>query len=235
MRSLILTAILLATAFSGCLVEPAGPQSVTVSESTSPSASTTPTNSSSTSTTAAPTTSQAVNTPPTAKLSSDAQNGTAPLNVTFSIEGTDADGDELSWTLDVDGDNESDYNGTNVPTAFVHEYVEAGNYTVVLNITDGQAFAESNVTIVVEGVPAAKEDAWAVWDELGQCHAKGAIEIPGTGHYLHERGDPPGTGFVLGDGTWIYEESNGVEGLQLGGAAEGAAYVDCVNPDHLVF
>ena len=44
--------------------------------------------------------------------------------------------------------------------------------------------------------------------------------------YVEERGVPPplntdpaipGSGFILGDGTWAYEESNGVPGLQRGG------------------
>jgi hypothetical protein len=51
------------------------------------------------------------------------------------------------------------------------------------------------------------------------------IDLPdGRTFYLEERGNPlgtqppvPGSGFVLGDGTWLYEESNGLPGLQRGG------------------
>ncbi len=231
LRALIVSSLVLVGALSGCLADE--PKPASTSESTSPSDGGNSTASpSATNATVAP----ADNVPPTANLSSDVANGTAPLNVTFTVDGADKDGDALNWTLDADGDGTADYNGTALPSEVVHEYLEAGNYTAVLNVTDGEHFAESNVTLVVEGGAAfvPKEDDWATWDELGQCHAKDAIEIPGAGLYLHERGDPPGTGQLSG-GTWIYEESNGVDGMQLGGAGESAAYVDCVNPDTLIF
>ena len=55
------------------------------------------------------------------------------------------------------------------------------------------------------------------------------VDLPdGTRLYVEERAVPepantnppiPGSGFVLADGTWIYQESNGVDGLQRGGTS----------------
>jgi hypothetical protein len=46
--------------------------------------------------------------------------------------------------------------------------------------------------------------------------------LDGRTFYIEERGDPlgapvPGSGFLLGDGTWTWEETNGLPGLQRGG------------------
>lgn len=240
MRTVVVSTILVLTALSGCLSEPTGTSVETTTASVTGSTSGTPAATGSGSSTPTPTTTAPApgpNSPPTANLTSDVANGTVPLNVTFTIDGSDADGDELTWTLDADGDGTEDFNGTGVPTAVTYEFNETGSFTAVLKVTDGEAFAEATVMIAVEEAAAAepKEDDWAVWDELGQCHAKGAIEIPAAGYYVHERGDPPGTALLLGAGTWVYEESNGVEGLQLGGPDEDDAYKGCVNPDTLIF
>ena len=40
---------------------------------------------------------------------------------------------------------------------------------------------------------------------------------------------------LAGDGTWVYEESNGLPGLQIGGPDESAEWKACKNPDTLVF
>jgi hypothetical protein len=62
--------------------------------------------------------------------------------------------------------------------------------------------------------------------------------------YVEERNVPPplnpvppiaGTGAAAGDGTWIYDETNGVPGLQRGGAMPGGLLVDPLldeNCDH---
>lgn len=202
---------------------------------------------------------------PTAAIEANATSGAAPLNVTFALDAGDADGDALQWVVYVanatQGDttanatgNETDgapgtevgrgaftgANGTYAPANFTHTFTAPGNFTVTLLVSDGrdEARASTNVTVSSGADPAApaetSEDAWAVFNADGTCDAKGEFALPG-GMYVHERGDPPGTGFANGDGTWVYEESNGIAGLQVGGAAESGAYVNCANPDHLVF
>lgn len=174
---------------------------------------------------------------PTARLNATASNGTAPLNVTFTVDGMDPDGDALTWTLTAGNDTLG--NGTSLPANVTHSF-EAGNYTIVLTVRDGMANASANVTLVVEegasepAPPAGPtEDEWATFNPDGTCDAKGEILIAGT-LYLHERGNPPGTGFVAGDGTWVYEETNGLAGLQLGGP-DDSTYSHCANPDLLIF
>lgn len=248
MRTAILATIMLASAFSGCLADPAEPQTVTDSSEPAATTSTTGTNATTPSSTNTGTTTSAAaaeNTPPTANLTTDVPNGTAPLNVTFTVEGADEDGDELTWTLDIDSDGTAEYNGSVVPDALVHEFTEPGNYTAVLTVSDGTANATANVTVAVEvgAATGPKEDLWVRWDEAGMCHAKGAQAAGPL--YVHDRpgaGDPPIAHFVLGaagmgsgGGIWVYEESNGVAGLQVGTSAEDAAYQDCLNPDTLIF
>ncbi|HEX9817192.1 MAG TPA: hypothetical protein VGB18_09450, partial [Candidatus Thermoplasmatota archaeon] len=100
-RATIVSSLVLFAALSGCLADEAEPQSGTATE---PAATTTGTNAT-TSTNAT----SATNTPPTANLTADVPNGTAPLNVTFTVNGTD-DGDALNWTLDIDADGTAEYN-----------------------------------------------------------------------------------------------------------------------------
>jgi PKD repeat protein len=98
------------------------------------------------------TTPMANNTAPTANLTHDLVNDTVAINTTFNftVNGTDADGDNLTWDLDVDGDNESDYNGTDEDFGEVeHNYTKNGTYNVTLVVSDGLLNATANVTINV--------------------------------------------------------------------------------------
>lgn len=169
----------------------------------------------------------------TATLTASAQNGSAPLNVTFNVTGSGPS--PLTWTLDVDG--EPIANGTSLPGNATHSFTEAGNHTVTLVVRSGSRNATANLTITVTegdgGAATATEDDWVVFNADGTCDAKGEIDIEGI--YLHERGDPPGTGYALGGGTWVYEETNGLPGMQVGGAGESAEYVGCLNPDTIIF
>lgn len=162
----------------------------------------------------------APNAPPTADLAADATNGSAPLTVNFTLDGSDDDGDELSWTLDLGDGNDTD--GVGLPATVAHNFAISGNYTVVLQVTDGTDTATANVTITVEADTG-----------IAYCHRPDAIAV--GDYWLDDRGDPIGTGLITGDGTWVYEESNGVEGLQVGGDAEIDKYVDCSDPDTLIF
>jgi PKD repeat protein len=227
-RTLFFVTILLATAFSGCLADPEA-QSVTTTTSSSgaPTASATAGTTGTNGTGGAMTSSApAENTAPTANLTTDLVNGTAPLNVTFTIDGADEDGDELSWTLDADGDGTEDYNGTEVPSAIVHEFTAVGNYTALLTVTDGTDNATASVDIVVE-VP------------------------PVTGPNLCQRAATQTAGPVYvfdGDGgTWIFIEANDIPGLQVGNTnlipeeqakaigEYSALWVGCEDADQMVF
>ncbi len=93
------------------------------------------------------------NVPPTASLGAV----TDGLLVQFAINGSDDDGDVLSWHLDVDGDGVIDAEGEELPA--VHEAeLEAGEYTAWLIVSDGTANATSEATFLLE--EAAADPAW---------------------------------------------------------------------------
>lgn len=87
------------------------------------------------------------NEPPVAHLSADTENGTVPFNVTFTLEGTDPDGDPLSWTFDADGDGVEEANGTVLPGEFTFSFTEAGLYKASLNLSDGLQVADTTLFI----------------------------------------------------------------------------------------
>lgn len=149
MRSLtpLACVALVALAFAGCADDPERypdgvPETTTTTSDgeTSSSASATTTSSSQT-TTGAP-----GNRPPTATMSV-AVNGT---NATFTLNGTDPDGDALSWELDF-GDGNST-NGTSLPANATHAYTgNATNLTAVLTVTDGDLSTSFNATVALGG------------------------------------------------------------------------------------
>lgn len=235
----VLAAMMLLTLMSsGCFVAEEDPEAQSASGTATASASGTGTKATTKSGTgsANATATPGENHAPTVNLTATPSNGSAPLNVTFSITGNDTDGDTLRWVLVLG--NETLGNGTGLPASHNHTFTQAGNHTVVVRVHDGAANVTANVTVVVGAAtgepapPTASEDAWVVFNPDGTCDAKGEI---GAVVYVHERGNPPGTGFLLGAGTWVYEESNSKSGLQVGGVGEAAEYAGCLNPDTLIF
>ncbi len=85
------------------------------------------------------------NTAPVASLVASAVNGTAPLNVTFTLDGSDADGDNLTWTFSVNG---TEIETGDVLPADVSYVFGEGNHTVTLTVNDGVAGNETLHTIV---------------------------------------------------------------------------------------
>lgn len=80
------------------------------------------------------------NTPPQGSLTVNVT-GEGPFQATFTVDGSDADGDFLEWTLDADGDGQSDADGTSLPATATIELSE-GSYNATLNLTDGWTFVE---------------------------------------------------------------------------------------------
>lgn len=158
------------------------------------------------------------NTPPEASLAANATQVPVGGAVTFTLGGTDDDGDALAWTLDLgDGTSET---GDALPAEVSHAFAAAGDHTVTLTVTDGTDEAQATVLVAVQEVgPALCE----VDDEVSA----------GDLFYLHDRGAE--------GGTWLYEESNSAPGLQLSAeASEVTGDTDplgagCVNGDTLIF
>lgn len=148
------------------------------------------------------------------------------LNATFAFAATDANNDTLTYTLSF-GDGSVNATGT-LPSANVtYAFAAAGNYTAQLIVSDGKL--AGNKTLLVSMVAAAV----AAVDPFAHCNRPDADELPG-GLYVDARQLPSPTA-PDSYSVWIYEESNGTPGLQAGGAGEEAAFIDCPNPDTLIF
>jgi hypothetical protein len=101
-------------------------------------------------------------------------NGTSAV---FELNGTDADGDAIAWTLDLGDGNQT--NGTALPSVQAHNYtlpanVTTMNVTVRFALSDGVGNATYNATLLV-GTPVPKVVATVSW-QVGSawCLAQGA-------------------------------------------------------------
>lgn len=126
--------------------------------------------------------------PPTATLTADVTTGDAPLEVTFTLDGSDPDGDDLAWTFDADGDGTADEEGDELPATVVHTF-GAGNHTARLVVSDGEDEADATLRVEsVEPAPAApagpvQEEtvSWAVGGDGTGAQAEEALEACGGG------------------------------------------------------
>lgn len=181
---------------------------------------------SSTSPTAAP----APNHPPTASMLANTT-GQAPLNVTFLLNGTDADGDAVTWTLDF-GDASAAANGTALPGNVTHLYAAAGLFNATLLVSDGNATTNATLTLNITAGSAFQQFVAAGTPDLpcAQCSNAGAntglgyragineldsffVEIPAD-----SAGQPFTVASTAGDPDMVFRD--GCEG----GAAVGDAF-----------
>lgn len=87
----------------------------------------------------------------------DNASGAAPLNVTFTLNGTDPDGDALTWTLAF-GDGSENETGSLLPAIFTHAFELEGNFTVVFEASDGNHTVNATAPVTVNAaVGAAKQ------------------------------------------------------------------------------
>ncbi len=99
-----------------------------------------------------------VNTPPAINsFSANPNSGNAPLQVTFSWNINDADGDALTCQVDVndDGTPETTINNCTNNSNYQHTYNQGGNYTARLIISDGKTGGTVSqiVNVSVNSVP----------------------------------------------------------------------------------
>ncbi|MCA1810961.1 MAG: PKD domain-containing protein [Halobacteriales archaeon] len=95
---------------------------------------------------------------PTATLAAKAGNGTASLNATFALGGSDPDGDALHWSLSF-GDNSSSAQGDALPANATHAYAKAGTYNVTLLVSDGRESTTQTASVNVTAPGAPLEEA----------------------------------------------------------------------------
>lgn len=87
-------------------------------------------------------------------------------------------------------------------------------------------------------------------DHSGECEMEDppgevvVVPVSETGAaedlYINDRpgdGAPTGTGLITGGGTWIYQESNGIDGLQTDADADSTSdqFICGHEPDTLIF
>jgi hypothetical protein len=120
------------------------------------------------------TTSSAPNHPPTASLTPHLGNGTAALNATFTVAGSDPDGDALSWTLSF-GDATANATGAALPSNVTHAYKAAGTVNVTLAVSDGRntTLAHATLNLTAGTVAFTSIDLTKTWT----VSAAGAIEF----------------------------------------------------------
>jgi PKD domain len=159
MRSsaLLATLILLALAFAGCAGDKEGSNGSTTSSGTGSRTSSVTGSTTGASSQTNTTTPSRQNQPPTGSISAVA-NGTT---VSFALNGTDVDGDVLTWNLTF-GDG-AQANGTDLPAALDHVYGDAGNFTANLTISDGTDNATYSANLTLSG-GAASQTVEASWD-----------------------------------------------------------------------
>ena len=98
---------------------------------------------------------QAANTPPHATLEASPVSGVSPLTVSFTIDGSDPDGDSLTWSLDLDGDGTPESEGAELPASYEHTF-EEGDHTAQLEVSDGNETTTATIQIEV-AAPSAPE------------------------------------------------------------------------------
>ena len=95
------------------------------------------------------------NTPPAATLAASITNGEAPVEVNFTLDGADSDGDALSWTFDADEDGTLEAEGTELPATVLFEYAVEGVFNATFVVHDG---ANETTQVVAINVTAAIEE-----------------------------------------------------------------------------
>ncbi len=150
------------------------------------------------------------NSPPTAMLTVDRTSGVVPATFNLELNGTDPDGDRLRWTLHFDGGIDS-LHGTGVPDQAWVRYVEPGNYTITLVVTDG--IAAANQTLAVQALPIPTPDEYeANFDVQARAPGGSSSNVAVNGYV------------ILGDGEPREENC-----VQIGGASQAEAIIISAN------
>jgi PKD repeat protein len=159
LRTPIAIALVAMVALSGCMGSQEDPAAASDDENPQPSASDAGPDPGS-----SPDPGVIENVPPNATLDASVLNGSAPLEVVFTLDGSDADGDELTWKIDKDGDGYTDEQGGLLPYEVNTTFEEAGLYVVTLMVSDGTDSVNASVEINVTGVPAGARVLYLVGD-----------------------------------------------------------------------
>jgi hypothetical protein len=181
MRILVVVALCLAIVLSGCATKKADkdddPSGTSTATGTSTKTGTGPGGGNGTS---------AVNRAPTASMNAN-NTGTAPINVTFALNGTDADGDAITWSLDF-GDNGTAANGTSLPANVTHLYAAAGLYNATFAVSDGKNTTTVTLALNITGGSSFDQFVASGTPDLAcpQCSVAGANTGAGYRNGINE-------------------------------------------------
>jgi PKD repeat protein len=183
---------------------------------------------------------ETANSAPSVQFTSNVTDGTAPLAVRFDLNASDADGDALAWSLDVDGDGTADLEGTDLPANFTFTFSAPGEFTARAAASDGtDETLETLVITVADAVvpdeptgPVLQDRGWYEIDPAtGICYVKNYTElVPGV---LYNS--------PLSGGDWYILEDNDIPGLQIADnhpvgdpIGSGLDLPDCVDGDQVI-
>lgn len=139
MQRLLIALSLTMVALSGCTESPAPADGVTTESTDDATGNVTAVN----------------NTAPVVSLSGIAHN----LTVNFTLQITDVDGDNVTWSFDAGADGSIELDGVG-PATFNHTFPSEGNHSVLLQATDGEAIVDVELSfnltvdrVVIEYAP----------------------------------------------------------------------------------
>lgn len=166
---------------------------------------------------------------PTLTFTASADAGEIPFDVTFAIDGEDADGDALTWSLMIDGVEIS--TSTEVPIDVTHRFDAEGVYNATVTMTDGEAAVSASLDITATAAaptydgPAPFVIAGSITVAAPLCMGDG---IGGDWHYYSD--DLDGWTYVVDgsavDATFYDSEVNNLGGGTSGRVPAGAVEVD---------
>jgi PKD repeat protein len=87
---------------------------------------------------------------PVAQLSLNRTSGAGPLSVSAAVNGTDTDGDALTYVLTF-GDGSANVTGSLPATAQAHTFTLQGNFTVTLVVSDATTSSNASAVVAVLG------------------------------------------------------------------------------------
>lgn len=141
---------------------------------------------------------------PTCSLSASPSLGYVPLNVSFTMNANDIDGNIISWTLDINNDDIAEYSGIGNPPQMQHHiYQNIGNYTARLTVVDNNG-ASATDTVLITVIEKPNQPPIAKFDYT----PKSPIKVGETMSFIDNSTDLDGEivnwTWSLGNGVILY-------------------------------
>lgn len=129
------------------------------------------------------------NSPPSGTLKASLKQVVAPGRVNFTLDGSDVDGDPLSWSLDVNMDGKPEAEApapATFPAEVNHTFTNAGLFNVTYTLSDGNVnvlyFVVVNVTLPAGGPVAGAVQSPITFSDTITGAYMGAPVVGGVGY-----------------------------------------------------